>query len=180
MWICTTSDGIFPFVFAAKIFELIFLMRIKTSGWHFVALASPPPSSPLMTISLHGENICPGCNRQGSWFNNWSNFSFKHHSMLKTLKTNSPQIVIYVNFVGERKTSWMGVGWKGEGRAKRGHCPSISKDRFEAASKHEGRNWGQNLVGDPFKNILISPLHLHLCQHFHLTNVKTGMGVQVS
>ena len=53
---------------------------------------------------------------------------------IETLNTNFSQILICVNFVGERKTSW-GVGMKGSEEAKRGHCPSISKDRFEAASK---------------------------------------------
>ena len=69
----------------------------------------------------------------------WTNFSFHWKSWfnilsIETLNTNFSQILICVNFVGERKTSW-GVGMKGSEEAKRGHCPSISKDRFEAASK---------------------------------------------
>ena len=80
--------------------------------------------------------------------------------------------MIYMSSLRERARHH-GWGWdEREAGAKRGHCPSISKDRFEAASMREeieAKTWP-----GMFKWLQ------HLPLHFHLTNVKTGRGVQVS
>ena len=61
----------------------------------------PSPSSPLMTISLHGENICPG-HIQG--------IELVHFFFEKTPKKKYWPQLWYVNYGGEQDI--MGVGWK--------------------------------------------------------------------
>ena len=112
-------------------------MRIKTSGWHFVALATPLPPPPSWQFLYMGKIFVQAATDRGV-DSITGVISLSNTIKCKKLKNLlPPNYDIYVKFAGESKTSWMGVGWKEEGSKKR--ALSLHQQRQVWGCKHLGK-----------------------------------------